>query len=481
MRWLKRDRWKVGIAFAGMLLLLALWMWLMVLVMLAPVSAAGTYERTSGFAGPGTVTLQTPSTADLTVTAVVQDQLKQQDEKARRDNSFPWTILNAIGGSILLAAAAIVSTIIGFSQWRGNRNDERKKEIIAQDKELKDREDERQKEVAAQEKESKDRQVAQDKELRAEAEKRFQVAVTALGDEKEGTQIGGAVLLRSFLNPGDEKIYGRYYTQIFDLAVAYLSISNISRPAEDPDGLPPSEVDTNASFPLTPPLPLTPLRIALVVVFKESFPLARKRFGQQMEHLLVGQFLDASHIRIDGAFLAASNLHHIWMLKASLREADLMGTNLSHAFLHETNLSLAGLGMANLSEASLKFANLSGAFLMKANLSGADLSHADLSDANLNGAILRGVSGLEKVKSLDRTDLRGVKGLTKEQLEACKAKGAIIDEDITTDSSQPAIAPSEPSQGNNTQVSSTAPAQVNAPPPSTDGSSNTSSQPGAES
>src|SRR6266481_9563641 len=138
MRWLKRDMWRMGIAFVGMLLFLALWIWLMVFVMLAPVSAAATYERASGFAGPGTVTLQTPSTADLTVTAAVQDQLKQQDEKARRDNSFPWTILNAIGGSILLAAAAIVSTIIGFSQWRGNRNDDRKKEKDAQDKELKD-------------------------------------------------------------------------------------------------------------------------------------------------------------------------------------------------------------------------------------------------------------------------------------------------------------------------------------------------------
>lgn len=63
-------------------------------------------------------------------------------------------------------------------------------------------------------KESDDRQEVQDKDLRDRAEERFQTAVAAFGDEKIGVQVGGAILLRSFLNPADEEIYGRYYTQI---------------------------------------------------------------------------------------------------------------------------------------------------------------------------------------------------------------------------------------------------------------------------
>src|SRR5260370_2904739 len=108
---------------------------------------------------------------------------------------------------------------------------------------MKDREDERRKEIAA-----------KDKELRDRAEERFQTAVNALGEEKEGTEVGGAILLRSFLNPDDKEVYGRYYTQIFDLAVAYLRFTNASRPSQDPDGLPTPPIDPNV------PLPLTSLR-----------------------------------------------------------------------------------------------------------------------------------------------------------------------------------------------------------------------------
>ena len=103
----------------------------------------------------------------------------------------------------------------------------------------------------------RDRRDAQDKELRAQAEERFKTAVTALGDENEAAQVGGAILLRSFLNKDDKEIYGRYYTQIFDLAVAYLRLSRTSHPPENPDKLSrlPKDLDT--------PLPLTTLSKAL--------------------------------------------------------------------------------------------------------------------------------------------------------------------------------------------------------------------------
>lgn len=74
----------------------------------------------------------------------------------------------------------------------------------------------------------------------------------------------------------------------------------------------------------------------------------------------------------------------------------------------------------------------------------ADLSGAKLSGAKLSGATLSGAN-IGDALSLEGTDLRRVKGLTKEQLEACKAKGAIIDEDPTTNASQATVAPPPPS------------------------------------
>jgi hypothetical protein len=84
------------------------------------------------------------------------------------------------------------------------------------------------------------------------AEECFQAAVTGLGDEKEGARVGAAILLRTFLRPG----YEQFYSQTFDLAVANLRLRHL-----DPDT----------------PEPLTSLSQALIIVFKESFPLARER------------------------------------------------------------------------------------------------------------------------------------------------------------------------------------------------------------
>ncbi len=519
MRWLKRDRWKAGIALAGLLLLLALW--LLVAVMWFPVSA-NAYERRSGFAGPGTVTLQTPSAEDLTVTAVALDIQKQNDVKLQRDNSGIWPWLNAGSiGTICLALAAVIGTIIGFRQWRGNREDERKKEIAAQDKELRDREDARRKELET-----------QDKDLRAQAEERFKAAVTALGDENEGTQVGGAILLRSFLNKDDEKIYGRYYTQIFDLAVAYLRLSSTSQPSEDSNT----------------PLPLTPLRQALIVVFREAFPLARDRLKEQEPKTKFNsQSLDASHVKLDNAYLAKADLKQAWMPNASLRgaslegadfteanltdadfreaqfrftiftKANLEGANLSGIFpsrsvifrfaklnnadLHDANLSRhavfynAELNGANLARAILTGADLTVADFSGADLSGADLSRAmfqeqganyvilgtkfrgaNLSEANFSGVDMRGVYLNDAI--LRDTKMHNVRGVTKEQIDDFEAREAIVDKTTRTNASQPTAAPA--AQSTDAQIPTTTPAQVNTPPPSTDGSSSTSAQPNTE-
>lgn len=378
MRWLKRGMWRAAIAATGLLLLLVLTVWV-------PASASA-HEEVPGFATLGQA--QTTPTVDLTVTALAKEQLAlqvQQLQNQQKDQNN-WFANNST--AIIAAITAIVVAFIGFTQWTGNRRDERQKEIAAQDK-----------------------------DGRAQAEERFKAAITALGDEKEGTQVGGAILLRSFLHEEDKKLYGRYYAQIFDLTVTYLRPS----PPVDP----------------TVSLPLTPVRQALIAVFQEIFPLARNRLGQENFSFNV-RSLDASHIRLDGATLTMSDLSYIWMRESSLRNATLIGAQLIESKLSKADLSEAMLGAANLYKANLnssiltgsdlKGSNLCEAILTRAKLNGAILTGAYLDGAYLNDADLSG-SDIENAYTLKGTDLRGAIGLSKKQLETCKARGAIMDGD----------------------------------------------------
>ena len=249
------------------------------------------------------------------------------------------------------------------------------------------------------------------REREKRAEERFQAVVEGLAREKEETKIGAAILLRTFLRPG----YEQFYIQTFDLAVAHLRILRGPIP---PDG----DQDTA--------VPLTTLSQVLIVVFSEAFPLARSQNKGS------SQSLDASGIQLDNAFLNGVDLKQVWIRQASLRKVKLRWANLSGASLLETNLSGAMLRGTNLSEADLIRANLSGAELLDANL-----SRVKLRDANLTGAVLSGAN-LDDALSLKNANLRGAKGLTKEQLEDCKAKGAIIDDSSLPSSSQPTVSPS---------------------------------------
>jgi hypothetical protein len=420
MCWLKSDRWKAGIALAGMLLLLMLMVWI-------PVSAAGADERASGLATPGTGTVQATPTEDATVTVLKKEQLTQQVRQL--DN---WWLYWLYNGSTAFIAAFATLAVAGFGlyQWRGNRNAEREKEKDAQDKELRDR-----------------------------AEERFKTAVTALGDEKESVQVGGAILLRSFLHEEDKKSYGRYYPQIFDLAVAYLRLPRTSPPSEDPDGI-------------------SPLRQALIVVFKEAFPLARGQ-TKGLEPESACQALDARKIQLARAYLYRADLKQVFLPQAFLYNANLTGANLTDADLFGAHLDYAHfkgarLEHAILEQAWLTKANLTRANLTRANLTGANLTDADLEYANLTKANPQNAASLEGAK------MYYVIGLSSEQRKACKAKGAIVDEDTTTSPPQSPVSPPAPSQSNDAQAQSAPPIQ-SIPTPDTDGSCTTSSKPDPES
>src|SRR5260221_14204827 len=92
----------------------------------------------------------------------------------------------------------------------------------------------------------------------------------------------------------------------------------------------------------------------------------------------------------------------------------------------------------------------------------ANLNNANLSGANLGDAF-----------SLKGTRLHGVKGLDEKQLAECELKGANIDKDSTTRSSQ-SIA--SPSPSDSVQALPTQPAQGNIPVPDVGSNSAASSK-----
>ena len=304
MRWRKRGLWKTGIVVADVLLLLVLMTWV-------PLSAARADEGVSEAAMEGPVTVQAAPTEDATVTALSKEKLAQEVQQLKNQNEpdpLGWLQTNA---SFLFSTLVVVGGgLFGLWRWRVDRRD-------AQDKELKDRRN-------AQDKELKDRQNAQDKELEdrktereKRAEERFQAAVTGLGDEKEEAHIGAAILLRTFLRPG----YEQFYTQTFDLAVANLRHHRTFKRMQ------PQLLD--ASQNTETPLPLTTLDHALIVVFKEAFPLARDQEKREPA------FFNVTGISLDYAYLAAADLKELWGPKASLQEAELNEANLSEAVRRE--------------------------------------------------------------------------------------------------------------------------------------------------
>jgi len=427
MRGFKKHLWNGGIASIGVLLLL-------MCLALIPPSATSAHEGTPGVATPTTVTVQAKPTEDATVTAL-------NKEKLQHENDWWWTYRATILSSFLSALVLVIGALIGFGQWRVNRNDTRTKE------------------------------------LRDRAEERFQLAVTGLGDKEEGPRIGAAILLRTFLRPG----YEQFYIQTFDLAVAHLRLPRVPQPPEAPATSP----------------SLTTLSLALIGIFRESFPLARDLLlarGTLKEEDAQDSlpFLDAMGIQLDHAYLNGADLKQVWMPFASLQFVDLRWADLSRAEIREAKLGGSMLVGANFSGANLLSAGLNSmmAFFLEANFSGANLSWsdfssaefskanfsgADLREANLSESFLTGAN-LEDAQSLEKTILRGVKGLTKEQKAICKAKGAIIDEDSTASASQSAIAPSSLPQSNDAQAPSAPSAQGSTPLRDLDGSNAASSQ-----
>ncbi len=267
---------------------------------------------------------------------------------------------------------------------------------------FKDRQAERDKQKIVEENLFKDRQI--DRERRAE--ERFQLVVEGLGSEKLEARVGAAIMLRTFLQPG----YEQFYNQAFDLSVANLRMRSV-----------------NPNLPNS----IDPLSQAVIVVFKESFPRTREEL-RKLDPQFSPEYLDATCIQLDKAYLVHADLKEIWMPEASLQASNLNNAKLTRANLSGAHLSQANFSNTQLSEAILNRADLTWANLVKANLTKADLKNSNLLGTDMSGADLTGVdltgANPEDAKSLQKTKMSNNIGLTQTQRDLCKKKGAIIED-----------------------------------------------------
>lgn len=119
------------------------------------------------------------------------------------------------------------------------------------------------------------------------------------------------------------------------------------------------------------------------------------RHGNLRGASLEGADLRNANLRdanLQEAILTDANLREANLADANLREAVGARTNLREAFLQEANLQRAALVKANLQEAVLFKANLQEAVLSESTLQKGDLSKANLQEAVLNKTNLQGAN-----------------------------------------------------------------------------------------
>ena len=361
----------------------------------------------------------TPVSPDPTVTALGKEKLQEEVNALRRGNernmgNWLWSNATTIVASILSAIVTMVVAGIGIIQYFRTQRYEKAKV-------LDDRKEERTK----------------------RAEERFKSVTDGLSSKDVATQVGGAVMLRTFVTSD----YSDFHPQAFDLTVSHLRLQPLASNMADP---------------------LAPVARGLAKVLEEVFPHVRDRdpsSAQRREGML-----DASGVYLHRVNLAGADLERIWMPEswltmtnltgARLTQANLRGAKLNSSILRGTQFSAASLDGVDLTGAVLTEANLEDSTLVRANLSDATLIGARLNRANLTGASLigaslfgavldegnlygasllgadftnaslRGVnlasSNPESALSLAGTLMRGATGLSDAQIQACAAKGAIF-------------------------------------------------------
>ena len=132
--------------------------------------------------------------------------------------------------------------------------------------------------------------------------------------------------------------------------------------------------------------------------------------------------VDLRGINLNGADFKEADLRGAFFTRAALAVVSFEGADLSNANFDSALVDGSDFRRVNLRKANLRNSRLSPVNLSGADLSGADLSEADLSDANLFEVNLSGATLVEAdllETNLNGADLRGVKGVTVDQLMLC--------------------------------------------------------------
>ncbi len=131
-----------------------------------------------------------------------------------------------------------------------------------------------------------------------------------------------------------------------------------------------------------------------------------------------------SHLDLNGSNVNSANFSHCNAIDCNFKNTRANQTNFENAKMNQANFEAAFASGANFKDTFLIKANFKNAFLIKANFTNAYLMEADLSNCHLTGAIF-------DEASLYKANLKGVEGLTAEQLKNVKTLYlAELDDDI---------------------------------------------------
>ena len=131
-----------------------------------------------------------------------------------------------------------------------------------------------------------------------------------------------------------------------------------------------------------------------------------------------------NQVTLNGSNLNSANLSHCNAIECDFSDARANQTNFENAKMNQAIFNQAFASGANFKDAFLIKAQFKNAFLIKANFTNAYLMEADLSGCHLTGAIF-------DEASLYKANLKGVEGLTAEQLKNVKTLYlAELDDDL---------------------------------------------------
>lgn len=213
---------------------------------------------------------------------------------------------------------------------------------------------------------------------------RYNAAVGNLGEDKMDVRLGGIYALERIMKDSH-----RDQPTIANVLATYIRTHAVKPPAKGE--VVPADV-----------------RAALTVVSTRD-PAHDDALVLDLRAARLGGVEPTSANRTEGAAFSHADLRGVDLSDSSLAGADLSNSSLTGADLSDSNLTGADLRKARPYEADLRDADLS-----NADLRGTQLDDADLRGANLSGADLREAD-------LSGVDLRGVKNLTREQVDSARA------------------------------------------------------------